>query len=455
MSTSALAPTAASTGLDSARFAQHLSQRSYLPAWWLEAKKAAWNQFNALPDPARTDETWRFSNIQTLDLAGFELPEDASQHIPNLSDFPHAAEIIFSNRQLIARSTLPADLVAKGVIFSPLDEALTQHGDLVRQYFQKLPANLGSEKFVALNTAFTGAGAFLFVPKGVEITEPFVVQHTLSGANKATFPHTIIVLADNAKATLVEFFVSAPASASVSGSQLSALSSQLPPARHLASGVNDLHAGPGAQLTYVGAQNWSRDTLAFQTNSIVAERDAKVLSLNVHLGGRQARHESHSRLLGPGAHSEMLALTVANGAQEFDQRTLQTHVSPNTTSNLLYKNALLDTAKTIFSGLIIVEPDAQKTDAYQKNRNLMLSDEAEAHSLPGLEIQANDVRCSHGSTSSRIEPEQEFYLQSRGINPQAAKEMLVFAFFEEVLNKLENEDLHASLRTLIESKFKK
>ncbi|MDF3059281.1 MAG: FeS assembly protein SufD, partial [Rariglobus sp.] len=254
MSTSALAPTAASTGLDSARFAQHLSQRSYLPAWWLEAKKAAWNQFNALPDPARTDETWRFSNIQTLDLAGFELPEDASQHIPNLSDFPHAAEIIFSNRQLIARSTLPADLVAKGVIFSPLDEALTQHGDLVRQYFQKLPANLGSEKFVALNTAFTGAGAFLFVPKGVEITEPFVVQHTLSGANKATFPHTIIVLADNAKATLVEFFVSAPASASVSGSQLSALSSQLPPARHLASGVNDLHAGPGAQLTYVGAQ---------------------------------------------------------------------------------------------------------------------------------------------------------------------------------------------------------
>jgi len=425
------------TGLDSVRFATHLSQRSYLPDWWLETKKAAWNQFNALPMPSRTDETWRFSSLSTLDLSGFELPEDASQHIPNLSDFPHAAEIIYSNRQLVARSTVPADLVAKGVIFAPLDEALTKHGDLVRQYFQKLPANLGSEKFVALNTAFTGTGAFLFVPKGVELTEPFVVQHTLSGTNKAAFPHTIVILEDNAKATLVEFFVSADK------------------ARHFASGVNDLHAGPGAQLTYVGAQNWSADTLAFQTNSIVAERDAKVLSLNVHLGGRQARHESHSRLLGPGAHSEMLALTVATGDHEFDQRTLQTHVSPNTTSNLLYKNALLDTATTIFSGLIIVEPDAQKTDAYQKNRNLLLSDEAEAHSLPGLEIQANDVRCSHGSTSSRIEPEQEFYLQARGIKPEAAKQMLVFAFFEEVLNKLENEDLHASLRTLIESKFKK
>jgi Fe-S cluster assembly protein SufD len=424
-------------GLDSERFATHLSQRAYLPAWWLEAKKAAWNQFNALPYPSRTDETWRFSNIATLDLTGFELPEDASQHVPHMPDFPHASEIIFSNRQIVGRTTLPTELTAKGVIFCPLDEALRDYSDLVKAYFQKQPANLGSEKFVALNTAFSASGAFLFVPKGVEIAEPFVLQHTLSGSNMATFPHTIVVLEANAKATLVEFFVSADKG------------------RHLSSGVNDLHAGPGAKLTYVGAQNWSADTLAFQANSIVAERDAKVLSLNVHLGGRQARHESHSRLLGPGAHSEMLALTVASGSQEFDQRTLQTHVSPNTTSDLLYKNALLDTAKTIFSGLIIVEPDAQKTDAYQKNRNLMLSDDAEAHSLPGLEIQANDVKCSHGSTSSRIEPEQEFYLQARGINPASAKQMLVFAFFEEVLNKLENEDLHKALGTLIESKFKK
>ncbi len=438
MSAPALPETLAASGLDSARFAQHLSQRSYLPAWWLEAKKAAWNQFNALPMPSRTDETWRFSSLGSLDLTGFDLPEDPSSHIPNLSAFPHAAELIFSNRQIVARSAVPADLLAQGVIFCPLDEALRDHGDLVKTYFQKLPANLGSEKFVALNTALTSAGAFLYVPKGVEVALPFVVQHTLSGANNATFPHTIVALADHAPATLVEFFVSADKGA-----------------RQLASGVNDLHAGPGAQLTYVGAQNWSRDTLAFQTNSIVAERDARVLSLNVHLGGRQARHESHSRLLGPGAHSEMLALTIAEGTQEFDQRTLQTHVSPRTTSDLLYKNVLLDTATTIFSGLIIVEPDAQKTDAYQKNRNLMLSDTAQAHSLPGLEIQANDVKCSHGSTTSRIEPEQKFYLQARGIDPTKAHELLVFGFFEEVLGKLENEDLHNALIALIKSKFKK
>lgn len=429
----------AGLGLDTSRFATHLSQRAYLPAWWLDAKKAAFNQFNALPMPSRTDETWRFSNLKGLDIGGFTLPEDPASQIPNHSAFPQVAELVFSNRQLVARSTVPADLAAKGVIFCPLDEALQQHGELVKQYFQKHPAKLGSEKFVALNTAFAASGALLYVPADVEVALPFVVQHTLTGANVSAFPHTIVVLGPRAKATLVEFFISGGA----------------PTERQLVSGVNDLHAAEGAQLTYVGAQHWSRETLAFQVNSIAAERDARVLSLNLHLGGRQSRHESHSRLLGPGAHSEMLALTVADGAQEFDQRTLQTHVAPHTTSNLLYKNALLDTAKTIFSGLIIVEPDAQKTDAYQKNRNLMLSDTAEAHSLPGLEIQANDVKCSHGSTSARIDAEQEFYLQARGINPTETRRLLVAAFFEEVLEKLDNEELHRALTALIAGQFKR
>lgn len=423
-------------GLDSARFAQHLSQRAYLPAWWLATKKDAFNQFLALPLPSRTDETWRFSHLRGLDLEGFSLPEDPATQIPHRAEIPHSAEIVFSNRQIISRSTVPAELAARGVLFCPLDESLRDHGEIVRAYFQKHPARLGSEKFVALNTAFAASGALLYVPDDVEIELPFLLQHTLTGRNVAAFPHTLVILGARAKATLVEFFVS--------GS---------PSERQLASGVNDLHAGQGAQLTYVGAQHWSRQALAFQVNSIAAERDARVVSLNLHLGGRQARHESHSRLLGPGAHSEMLALTIADGDRELDQRTLQTHVAPHTTSNLLYKNALLDTAKTIFSGLIIVEPDAQKTDAYQKNRNLMLSDSAEAHSLPGLEIQANDVKCSHGSTSARIDAEQEFYLRARGIRSVDARRLLVAAFFEEVLNKLENEPLHAALTALIAEQF--
>lgn len=432
---SAVLQTAASTSFSAEHLANHLSTRGNLPSWWLDAKKAAWNQFLALPMPNRRDEPWRFSNIGTLNIDGFAVA-DAIAAAPALPDFKRAAELSFVNGIEQKSATLPTELSAKGVIFCSLEEALRKHGDLVRRFFQKYPTRLGSEKFTALNTALTTSGAFLYVPKGIEVATPFAVQHALSGTDVALFPHTLIALEDHAKATLAEFFVSTPNAG-----------------RQLVSGVNDLHAGTGAELVYVGTQRWSSDTLSFQTNSIFAERDARVLSLNLHLGGRQSRHESHSRLQGPGAHSEMLALTIATGAQEFDQRTSQTHQAPHTSSNLLYKNALLDTARTIFSGLIVVEQDAQKTDAYQSNRNLMLSDEAEANSLPGLEIQANDVRCTHGATSGRIDAEQAFYLQARGIDARSAQQLLIFGFFEEVITKLDDEDLQEALRALVRTKL--
>jgi Fe-S cluster assembly protein SufD len=244
-----------------------------------------------------------------------------------------------------------------------------------------------------------------------------------------------VIAEDRSQVTVVDYFVSAG------------------DGRQFACGANDLYAGHGARITYAAAQCWSLEALSLQFNSTVVRRDARVQSLNLHLGARQARHESLSQLQAPGGFSEMLAVTVATGDREFDQRTLQIHQAPNTRSDLLYKNALLDRARTIFSGLIVVDPDAQKTDAYQSNRNLMLSDEAESNSLPGLEIQANDVRCTHGATSSRIDPEQEFYLKSRGIPPAAANELLIFGFFEEVLCRLESEPLHEALRALLRSRF--
>jgi Fe-S cluster assembly protein SufD len=429
-------------------FASHLAGLGRLPPWWLDLKREAWSRFTALPLPQRKDELWRFSTVAGLNLDGYVLPRvaDSGLQVPD-SRFPTAATLMFANNRTISGGALPADLQEKGVIFCPIEEAVARHPELVRKHFMASPVNLGSEKFAALNAALTTSGAFLYVPAGVEIAKPLVATHAASGAAAAVFPHTLAILGDNAKATLVEFFVSQEPS------PVSGLPS--PASGHFAAGQNDLHAGPGAQLTYVGVQGWSRETLAFQLNSTVVQRDARILSLNVHLGGRQARHESHSRLVGPGAHSEMLALTVAHGTQEFDQRTLQSHQAPRTGSNLLYKNALLDQARTIFSGLIIVDPDAQKTDAYQSNRNLMLSDEAEANSLPGLEIQANDVRCTHGATSGHVDAEQMFYLESRGIPAVVARELLVFGFFEEVLLKLENEELRTALRELVKTKFAK
>ena len=423
-------------------FAAHLAGLPpTLPAWWIARKRAAYERYTALPLPARTDESWRFSNIGTLTLSGFTLPVGSSlasapPHAP--VGIPEAATLVFANGRLHSHEPLVAELSARGVIVDTLQNALVKHEAVVREHLLAQPTKLGSAKFLALHEAFLDDGAFVFVPRGVQLEHPVGIFSYAIGRTAAVFPHTLVVAGENASVSVVEYF-----------------GSDADTHAQFAAGANDLYAGHGAQITYIGKQDWSRAALSFQSNSTVVRRDARVQSLNVHLGARQARHESLSQLAAPGAFSEMLALTVADSGQEFDQRTLQIHQAPNTKSDLLYKNALRGTAKTIFSGLIVVDPDAQKTDAYQSNRNLMLSDEAEACSLPGLEIQANDVRCTHGATSSRIDPEQEFYLRSRGIAKQQAEELLTFGFFEEALDRLTNDDLHEALRVLIRTKFKK
>ena len=421
-------------------FAAHLASLPPLPKWWLDRKRAAFERFASLPMPSATDETWRFSNRSTLTIDGFNIPKSAASaaKLHSSIGIKKAAQLVFVNGRLGSREPLAAELATHGVIVDTLQNALNQHGDLVREHLLAQPPKLGSAKFAALHEAFLIDGAFIHVPKGLEVERPIGVFSYADGAGAAVFPHTLVVADNNSKVTVVEYF----------GSSVEADA-------HFAVGANDLYASHGAQITYIGKQDWSLSSLSFQLNSTIVRRDARVQSLNLHLGARQARHESLSQLQAPGAFSEMLALTVAHDAQEFDQRTLQIHQAPNTKSDLLYKNALRDRAKTIFSGLIVVDPDAQKTDAYQSNRNLMLSDDCEANSLPGLEIQANDVRCTHGATTSRIDPEQEFYLQSRGIAKEAADELLTFGFFEDVLNRLASDELHEALRALIQSKFKK
>jgi len=427
------APALAAIGDFSAeRFARHQASMAGAPGWWKERQSTAYARFAALPLPRRTDESWRFSTLSGIVLRA---PEAVGEGVFGLPAPPFEltalARLNFAGNRLVGGIDLPAEWAAKGVIVAPLSSAARDHSDLLKTHFMTQPQRLGSEKFAALHAAFLGDGALVYVPRGVELTTPIVISHAAAGG--AVFPHTLVILEDHAKATVVDLFTG-----------------ETP----FALGANDLYAGHGSQLTYVGVQNWSPSALSFQLNSTVSRRDTRVQSLNVHLGGRQSRHESLSQLQAPGAFSEMLAVTVARGKQEFDQRTLQIHQAPNTKSDLLYKNALLDSTKTIFSGLIIVDPDAQKTDAYQSNRNLVLSENAEANSLPGLEIQANDVRCTHGATTSRIDPEQEFYLQSRGIPSDKAHQILVFGFFEEVLNRLANDELHAALRAMIEAKFK-
>ena len=415
-------------------FARHLAT---VPSLWHERKRSAYARFESLPLPSRTDESWRFSTISGIRLDGYQTDQPSTSAAKAAFSLAAEPALTFVNGRLAARNPLSAALASRGVIVSTLSEAAERHPELFRQHFMAQPQKLGSAKFAALHEAFIADGAFVYVPRGVEIETPIVLIHSAAGRGTAVFPHTLVIAEENSRVTVVDHFLS------------NDLEGQF------ACGANDLYAGHGARITYAAAQCWSLESLSMQFNSTVVRRDARVQSLNLHLGARQARHESLSQLQAPGGFSEMLALTVATGAREFDQRTLQIHQAPNTKSDLLYKNALLDKARTIFSGLIIVDPDAQKTDAYQSNRNLMLSEDAESNSLPGLEIQANDVRCTHGATSAPIDADQLFYLKSRGIPTSSARELLIFGFFEDVLSRLENEELHAALRDLIRRRLGK
>jgi Fe-S cluster assembly protein SufD len=267
---------------------------------------------------------------------------------------------------------------------------------------------------------------------------PIEIFHWLNGENASVFPHLLLVTDELAKVTVIEYFRS--------------VNEQAP---GFACGVNDLVAGPGAKARYVCAQNWAENVVALQMNSTTVDHDASAMSLNLNLGSRYSRFESLSRLVGEGGRSDLLAVAVANHEQEFDARTLQDHLSPHTASDLLYKNALDDRARTIFGGLIRVEPHAHFTDAYQKVRNLLLSDDAEANSMPGLEILADNVRCTHGATSGQVDDEELFYLRTRGIPVPTAQRLIVAGFLDEVVQRLDQSNISEYLRCLIEEKFAK
>jgi len=413
-----------------------------LPDWFRNQQLAAWKQFESLPQPTRKDQAWRFSNVGLLDLAPFKisppLSEDDRKNILKYSRGleEYAGRMVFANDQLVERDVVSEDLKKRGVIFQPLERAIVQHADLFRKYFMSTEAKLGSAKFAALHKALVSSGTFLFVPRGLEIELPIEIFHWLRHDNMTVFPHLLLVADELAKVTVIEHFRSCDQRAS-----------------GFACGVNDLIAGPGAKVTYVCAQTWGENVIALQMNSTVVDHDASAMSLNLHVGSRYSRFESLSRLIGEGGRSDLLAVAVAKHHQEFDARTLQDHVSPHTASDLLYKNALDDRARTIFGGLIRVEPHAHFTDAYQKVRNLLLSDDSEANSMPGLEILSDNVRCTHGATSGQIEEEQMFYLRSRGIPTKIAQRLLVTGFLDEVIQRLNHTAIGDHLHHLIEDKF--
>ena len=432
------------TGVDESircAFQNHMDSLNTAPKWWREFKTNAFESYANMPMPRRNDENWRFANRNNLSLGRFQFDGDSvSANVSSLvgqSRFTgaQAGGYVIVDNKVVQANRASKELTDQGVIWSPLSEAIVEHSDLLRDYFMKQGIDLGSEKFAHLHSAFVTNGVLLYIPKGIEIDAPFCSYNWSTSGDGTLFPHTLVIAEANAKASVLE--------AHPSEGEQSVFSC----------GVTHLFAGVGSELNYTLIQNLNENTLGFQINSNIAGQDSTVSMNSVILGCGQYRSETHGQIKGSGAHVDMRSMALADANQGIDQRTLQTHSAPHTTSNLLFKNALKENSKTIFSGLIKVDENSQQTDAYQTNRNLLLSNIAEANSLPGLEIEANDVKCSHGATTSEIQEEEIFYMLARGIPKDAAEELIVYGFFEEILENIEDEQLSDCTRQLIRKKF--
>lgn len=402
-----------------------------LPEWFRKKQEDAWTLFQSLPAPDRTTETWRYGNVKNLDLSGLQ-KADLLPTAVELDEIEEGeAYLFFSNGYFVSSSSA----LPEGVLVLPLSAALKEVPDLVGQYFMQDDTKLGGEKYAALHAAHVTDGVFIYVPDGIRLDKTIQITHFIGGSAGVVFPHTLIVCGENAAVTVMEEF-----------------SGDFEEENFLIA-VNDLVALPGSELKYALFQNLNDRSRFLQINSTRAEKDATVTNLILNLGAAWCREETTSRLLGENARSVMLSASIADSSREVDQRTFQHHAVARTQSDLLYKNTLFSTAKTTFSGMILVDQGAHFTDAYQTCRNLILSDDAEANSLPGLEINADQVKCSHGTTNSTIEDDQIFYLLSRGISPDRARELIAKGFNKEVLERFGNADVEEEALERIDDKF--
>lgn len=441
MSNHATVPVAAS-GLTRAAV-ERLSARLQEPAWVREQRLAAWEMFERLPPPATTHrEEWRRTDTSGLDLGALRLPETDGGRVPAQGFGPLAREqgeraaliVHLDGRPATAQAgngTLPA-----GVIFADLANAVREQPGLLREALSDAAAD-DPHRFQALHGALWSGGTFLYVPRGVEVALPFVAQTWLRAEGAAVFPSTLVVADEGSAVTLFELQASVPSGP-----------------RTLACGRVELVVRAGAQCRYVLVQEWGPPM--WEVGSRIRarlDRDATLHSLVVVLGGGLAKVDVESHLRGPGASAEMLGMYFGAGGQHIDIQTLQEHQAPSTSSDLLYKGAVKDAARGVFAGLIRVSPGAQKTNAFQANRNLILSPRARSDSIPKLEIMANDLRCTHGSATSRLDEEQIFYLMSRGLSRRQATFMIVEGFFADIFDRIPSERLRAYLGARVAEKM--
>jgi Fe-S cluster assembly protein SufD len=425
-----MATTIAAAGFTEQAFEAFLAARGE-PAWLVEMRRQAWQKFCELPMPTRREEEWMRTDIRVFKLERFGLPE------PTVSDGtpPHAllaegvdlggrAVSIDSRR---ATSQLAAKWADLGVLFGSLDDLVVEHGDLLRPYFERQVVDPYKDKFSALHAACWCGGTLLYVPKGVPVDQPL---HSLSAmtAKGIDLNKTLVILDEGAEAAM-----------------LSETASTSPDGGGLHCGSIELIVEPGARLRYVNLQNWGNQTWHFAHQKAEVAREGRLQWTIGALGSRLAKVNQHVAMIGPDAEVQVNGVMFTEGRQHLCYNTHQHHKAPYCKSDLLYKAALQDQSRTVWRGMIKVDKVAQRTDGYQRNDSLMLSADARADSIPGLEIEADDVRCTHGSTSGRVDEEQVFYAMTRGYTRQEAVRMIVAGFFQQVFDRIPIESVHDAL----------
>ncbi|HTO91079.1 MAG TPA: Fe-S cluster assembly protein SufD [Candidatus Sulfotelmatobacter sp.] len=412
-----------------------------------ETRRVATGILGTLSFPSREHELWRRTDFRALEA---ELPalDPFATATParNVDDLPHAileklsgeaaqvGLVVQRNGAVVLEQTHP-DLTRQGIVVGSLDRGFREHEALLRpRYGSQIHPDY--DWFTAFGAAVRSGGAFVYVPDGVEAALPIRLFQWLDGGGAISTPRTVVILGNRARATIVEELLSA----TTEGTSFHC-------------GGTEVFLGEGAHLIYGQLQEWGRNVVHYSNQRVRLERDAELQWIQTLLGSRMAKTNSYFDLAGPGARAYVHGFMFGDAQQHFHLHTLQRHLLDHCTSDLLIKGCLKDHARSIYQGLIQVSEGAQRTDAYQANRNLLLSDTARADSIPGLEILANDVRCTHGATIGHVDDEQMYYLMARGLPRSEAQRLIVEGFFAPVLDRIPLESVRDQLRAVIARKI--
>jgi len=417
-----------------------VSHRLGEPAWLLDYRLRAWQTYRRLPMPSLTDEAWRRTDLRGLPSGEVkarpadEVPIDPEFVRPLVGDRHAALLTIRPGRPAEAETTAP--LEAQGVIFTDWATAVSRPPEGFQAALDRV-LKPEEGKFAALAAALAGDGVVVWVPPHTEVAAPLHSVVWAPGARTAFFTRVLVVVGEASRLT----FVHETASPTEAEGQ----------AVH--AGLVSLDLGPEAQVTFVELQSWGQHVWNLTHERARLDRDAHLDWIFGAVGSHRTKNFTELDLAGQGSVGRMSGFYFTDGVQHLDHDTQQNHLAPHTTSDLLFKGALVDRSRSVWQGMIYVAPAAQKTDGYQANRNLILSPRARADSIPGLEILADDVRCTHGATVGQLDPEPIFYLMSRGLPRKEAERVVVDGFFDPVMQRIPFEGVRERFQRMIDEKM--